>query len=501
MLPEYYALQDARDYWHVLTEGIPQVLKISTVNADDVIGLGIDFTASTVMFVDEDFEPLHTNPAFEHNPDAYVKLWKDHSSEREAQHIRDVAQQDAKRWLGSYGYNVSSEWAIPKIMKVYNEAPEVIVASKAIMQAGDWIVNRLTGQHVLSNCGIGFKSFWDDEEGFYYDLFADIHPDLPGIVRDKVAAPVVHIGDVAGYLTEEVAEALGLTTKVAVSPFIIDAHASVLGLGSKDDGDMTMVMGTSTCPLMLHAQPNDVAGISGYVKGGIVPHLYAYEAGQPAVGDLFDYVIRQTPQSILDEAKTRGVHVYDVLNERAERLPPGGHGLIALDWHNGSRHVTGARTLSGVLVGLTLETTHEEMYRAYIEATAYCTRQIIEAFERKSMSVRQLCAAGGIPKKNRLIMQIYADVLNRPIAIGDSDNEPAIGAAILGAYVGGAYSTIEDAMHAMKANVLYHVTPNAHAFERYQTLYAQYNLLQNYFTREEPELMYRLAHDASEHKK
>ena len=219
-------------------------------------------------------EPMHNNPKFYNNPHAYVKLWKHHGAQAEADLLFNTAIEEKNRWLGYYGFNVSSEWMIPKIMEVNDKAPEVMTETADIMEAGDWIVNRLTGENVRSNCGLGFKSFWESSTGFHYDLFDKVDDNLSDIVRTKVEAPIVSIGESVGTVSTEMAHKLGLSPETVVSPFIIDAHSSLLGIGAEKDKEMTMVMGTSTCHLMLNKEQHKVPGISGSVKGAIIPDLY-----------------------------------------------------------------------------------------------------------------------------------------------------------------------------------------------------------------------------------
>jgi L-ribulokinase len=366
---------------------------------------------------------------------------------------------------------------IPKIMEVQHKAPEVMAKTANIMEAGDWIVNKLTGKNVRSNCGLGFKSFWQEETGFHYDLFDQIDDALTDIVRTKVDAPIVNIGDTVGTLSKEMANKLGLPDTIAVSPFIIDAHASLLGIGSEKDKEMTMVMGTSTCHLMLNKEQHKVPGISGSVKGAIIPDLYAYEAGQSAVGDLFEYIAKQTPYDYVVEAENRNISIFELLNEKAQKLAPGESGLVALDWHNGNRSVLSDSTLTGSLFGMTLQTKHEEIYRAYMEATAFGTKMIMQQYQGWQMEVDNVYACGGIPKKTPLLMEIYANVLNKTITIIDSEYAPAIGAAILGAISGKAHNSFEQAIKAMKEPILYQVEPEEDKVATYKKLFKAYKAL------------------------
>lgn len=475
-IPHSFALQHAGDYLEVLHEGIPAVLKESGINSDEVKGIGIDFTSSTVIFVDHNMLPLHMDEQFKDHPHAYVKLWKHHGAQKEAEQLYQTAIKYKNRWLGHYGFNVSSEWMIPKIMEVVNEAPEIIEETAYIMEAGDWVVNYLTGKNIRSNCGLGFKAFYEEGK-FHYDLFDEIGGGLSDVIRSKVDYEVVNIGQSAGCLTADKAAAFGLNQDVQVAPFIIDAHSSLLGIGSERDGQMTMVMGTSTCHLMLNKEQKEVPGISGSVKDAIIPGLFAYEAGQSAVGDLFEYGAMQAPYAYVKEAEERGMTIFELLDEKAGELTPGESGLIALDWHNGNRSVLSDSLLKGALFGLTLKTRHEEIYRAYLEATAYGTKMIMQQYEGWGMHVEEVFACGGIPKKSRLLMEIYANVLNKTVTVIDSEYAPAIGAAILGAVAGGVYSDVETAAQMMKQPKLYDVHPDKSKVESYEKLFSAYKEL------------------------
>jgi len=476
-IPQNFSLQNANDYLEVIELGVPAILAESQVDVEEVVGMGIDFTSSTVIFVDENMEPMHNKPHFHDNPHAYVKLWKHHGAQEEADALLNTALEEKNRWLGYYGFNVSSEWMIPKIMEVHHKAPEVMAETAYIMEAGDWIVNRLTDKNVRSNCGLGFKAFWEASTGFHYDLFDKVNSDLSEIVRNKLDAPIVNIGESVGQVSATMAEQLGLSPETQVSPFIIDAHASLLGIGAEKDKEMTMVMGTSTCHLMLNKAQHKVPGISGSVKGAIIPDLYAYEAGQSAVGDLFEYVAKQAPYDYVQAAKSRGISIFDLLNEKAGKLYPGESGLIALDWHNGNRSVLSDSNLKGSLFGMTLQTKHEEIYRAYMEATAFGTKMIMQQYQGWQMDVENVFACGGIPKKNGLLMEIYANVLNKQVTIIDSEYAPAIGAAILGAICGKAHPDFNTAIAAMKEPVLYQVTPDPEQVAIYKKLFSAYKEL------------------------
>ncbi|WP_040979293.1 ribulokinase [Oceanobacillus jeddahense] len=480
-IPSSFALQDATDYIDVLKRGVPEALKEANINPNEIIGLGIDFTASTVVFADKDFTPLNEKEENKNNPHAYTKLWKHHGAEEEAKYIFNTAVKDKDRWLGYYGFNVSSEWLIPKLLEVKNHAPDMLEQATYIMEAGDWVISNLINENVRSNCGRGFKTFWNEDEGFFYDFYEKLDSELPDIVQDKLEGRLVKIGEQAGVLTDAFSEMLGLPEKLPVAPAIIDAHSGLLGIGSKKKNQLTMVMGTSTCHIMLHEKHVKIPGISGSVKDSIIPGLYAYEAGQSAVGDLFGYAVKQSPKEYTEEAEERGISIYELLEEKASQKEVGESGLVALDWHNGNRSVLSDSNLSGLLIGLTLHTKPEDIYRAYMEATAFGTKIIMASYEDWGMEVDDVFASGGLPQKSDLLIQIYADVLNRPITVSASDYASGVGAAILGAVAGDAHEDMDTTISKMKQPFLKTVEPIPENVEKYEKLFKIYNKLHDEF--------------------
>ncbi|GIP35459.1 ribulokinase [Paenibacillus sp. J2TS4] len=480
-IPAGFSLQNSKDYMDVLKNGISEVLSNAKIDPKDIVGIGIDFTSSTMMVTDEHFVPLSWKEEHRHNPHAYVKLWKHHGASDEANRMMEAAAPDLHRYLGNYGLKVNSEWMIPKILELKNKAPDILKESAYIIEAGDWIVSKLTGGNVRSNCARGYKSFWNESDGFDFEFYEKTDPDLPDIIRAKCDGALVKIGQQAGLLTREMSQWLGLPANIPVAPAIIDAHSAVLGVGSTEHGQFTMVMGTSTCHLMLHQEQKQIPGISGSVRDAIIPGLYAYEAGQSAVGDLFESVVNQVPKEYADEAQQRNLSIYDLLEMKASRKKVGEIGVIALDWHNGNRSPLSDSDLTGVIIGQTLHTKPEDIYRAYMEATAFGTRMIMSSYEEYGLQVNEVFACGGLPQKNSLLIQIYADILNKPIHISNSDYAPAIGAAILGAVAGGQYEQVRDAVANMKQPLLKTVLPIRENVEKYNGLFQIYKDLHNYF--------------------
>src|SRR5699024_4546025 len=455
--------------------------KNASINRNDIIGLGIDFTSSTMVVTDDNFTPLSWKEKFYKNPHAYVKLWKHHGANNEAEQMLETARSNRSRWLGNYGYNVSSEWMIPKVLELLNHAPDIVKEATYIMEAGDWVVSKLINENVRSNCSRGFKTFWNEEEGFFYDFYEKLHADLPAIIEEKLEGKLIKIGEKAGHLSEEMSSALGLPVDLPIAPAIIDAHSALLGVGSERKNQLTMVMGTSTCHLMLHDEQKKIPGISGSVKDAIIPGLFAYEAGQSAVGDLFEHAVNQAPKEYVEEASEKDITMHELLEEKAAQKNVGESGLVALDWHNGNRSVLSDSDLSGLLIGQTLHTKIEDIYRAYMEATAFGTKIIMKSYEDWGMQVDEVFACGGLPQKKALLMHIYDDVLNKPIHISDSYYAPAIGAAILGAVAGAGHTHIENAVKQMKQPFLKTVYPITKNVKTYEDLFDIYEQMHNHF--------------------
>ncbi|MDU2355413.1 MAG: ribulokinase [Staphylococcus warneri] len=489
-LPHNYFLQHAGDYHHVLENGVKHVLEESQINKDEVVGIGVDFTSCTVVFLDENFRPLHMNEDLSHHPHAYVKLWKHHGAQDEATQMVEANEKANQNWLDYYGHSVNSEWMIPKILEVKHKAPELLERTHYIMEAGDYMTSLLVNQNIRSNCGIGFKGFYDEVNGFNYDFFETVDPELPQIVKDKCEAPVIQIGDSAGSLSEYYQNLWGLSSNVQISPYMIDAHSGVLGAGAIEKGEFTPVIGTSTCHLMLDPKQEPIPSITGSVKDAIIPGLYAYEAGQAAVGDLFSYSERMAPQHIVEEAAKQDKSVLEYLETLASQIPVEDQHVVVLDWHNGNRSILSDSHLTGSVFGLTLQTPFEMVHRAYLESTAFGTKMIMKQFEDNDIPVHTVYASGGIPKKSQLLVDIYANVLNKKVVVLESSNATALGAAMLGANVGGAYDTLRETVQHMKQPVYYEKQPDPEKVKHYEKLFDKYQKLHDLLGREHPELSY-----------
>lgn len=498
LLEPDWALQHPDDYIEVLRRSVPEVLRLAGIDAEQVIGIGIDFTACTMLPVDERGQPLCQLEQLRDEPHAYVKLWKHHAAQEEANRINELAQQRGERFLNRYGGKTSSEWMVAKAWQVLNEAPAVYEQADRFMEAADWVVLQMTDHAVRSSCCAGYKALWHKEEGYpSTSFFRELDPRMEHFVENKLSGDIISLGKRAGELTEAAAAMMGLKAGTAVAAAIIDAHAGVAGTGAVHSGQMVMAMGTSLCHMLLSDKEIYVEGICGVVEDGIIPGLYGYEAGQPAVGDLFAWFVEQAvPAYVEQAAEDEGMSVHGWLERQAQELSPGQHGLLALDWWNGNRTVLVDADLSGMIIGLTLQTKPEELYRCLLEATAFGTRTIIENFEQAGLAIEELFACGGLSQRNELLMQIYADVTRREIKVAESMQTPALGAAMFGAVAAGkergGYSSIAEAAQAMARVREQTYKPIEANSAVYDQLYAQYKQLHELFGRGASQVMKEL---------
>ena len=485
-----WALQNPVDWLAALEVTVPAVLAESGVAGESVVGLGLDFTACTVLPATTDGAPLCTLDVWRGRPHAWAKLWKHHAAQPQADRVNELASVRGKPWLPRYGGKISSEWLIPKALQTLEEAPSLYAAADRIVEGGDWVVWQLTGRLARNACAAGYKATWHKADGFpSADFLASLHPGLANLYRDKLAGPVVAPGQRVGELTTEWAERLGLAGGTPVAAPVIDAHAAVPGGGVSEPGTMFMIMGTSTCHMLMAENEVLVEGISGVVEDGIVPGFFGYEAGQAGVGDLFAWFVdHSVPPAYHEEATSRSLSLHDVLTHKAAALRPGQSGLLALDWWNGNRSTLVDADLSGLLIGCTLATRAEDIYRALIEATAFGTRVIIEAFTEQGLPVETVVTGGGLTK-NALLMQIYADVTGRDMAVCGAEQASALGAAMLGAVAagkqGGGYDSLAEAAKRMAPPPAQVYRPIGQNQTLYDTLYAEYRRLYDYFGRGE----------------
>jgi L-ribulokinase len=476
-----WALQDPSDYVAVLQHAVPAAVAAAGISPSDVIGIGTDFTACTVLPTTASGMPLCTLPLWKDHPHSWVKLWKHHAAQPFADAINELALERGEPWLPRYGGKISSEWQYAKALQVLHEDPVVYAAADRWIEAADWIVWQLTGSESRNVCTAGYKGIFQDGRYPSADFLGTLHPGFADFPGTKLSTHLSPLGDRAGSLCELAASWTGLPTGIAVSVGNVDAHVTAPAVGSISPGSLLAVMGTSTCHILNGTSLAEVPGMCGVVDGGVVPGLWGYEAGQSGVGDIFAWFSSQFAPGMS----------HDDLTSLAAQQKPGAHGLLALDWHSGNRSVLVDHHLSGVVIGQTLSTTPQDIYRALMEATAFGTRTIIEAFSGAGVPVTEVVAAGGLIR-NAFLMQLYADVTGRPVSVTSSEQGPALGSAIHAAVAAKAYPDIESASAAIAAPRAVTYTPSPEATAVYDKLYAEYVTLHDYFGRGANDVLHRL---------
>jgi L-ribulokinase len=491
-LPAQWALQDPDDWIDALRTAVPAAVATAGVAPEQVVGIGTDFTASTPLPVLRDGTPLCRVPGLERRPHAYPKLWKHHAAQRHADRVNEVAEERGEPWLSRYGGRISSEWEFAKALQILDEDPEMYARCERWIEGADWIVWQLCGAETRNVCTAGYKAIHQDGHYPSVDYLRALDERFADFVAAKLEAPLWPLGARAGDLTAQAAEWTGLPEGIAVAVGNVDAHVTAPAARVIEPGQMLAVMGTSTCHIMLGDALAEVPGMCGVVPGGVVPGLYGYEAGQSGVGDIFAWLVEHAvPPRYHDEARAGGLDLHSHLSELAARQEVGRHGLIALDWNNGNRSVLVDHELSGLLVGLTLATRAEDIYRALIEATAFGTRKILDAFAEAGLPVEEFFVAGGLVK-NPLVMQIYADVTRMPLHVGGSDQGPALGAAMHAAVAAGLYPDIRAAAATMGKVVRDAYLPDERNADAYDQLYAHYERLHDHFGRGGDDVMHAL---------
>ena len=448
-----------------------------------VMGIGVDTTGSTPLPVDANGRALAFDKRFAKNPAAMAWLWKDHTGVAEAAEITERARQLRPQYLAKCGGTYSSEWFFSKILHCLRTSPEVFDAAHMWVEIADWIPAVLTGtetpdQLTVGICAAGHKAMYNDDWGGYPDaeFLGSLHPKL-GALRSRLRPKAQAIDRAVGGLTVDWAERTGLSAGIPVAVGAFDAHLGAIGAGIAP-GTLVKIIGTSTCDMMIapaNEKLADIPGLCGIVNGSVLPGSYGLEAGQSAVGDIFNWFVN----GIEPGGRKKGSH--EALTATAARIGPGESGLLALDWNNGNRTILVDQRLTGLLLGQTLHTTPAEIYRALIEATAFGALTIINRFEEYGVKVDQVVNCGGIAEKNPLVMQIYADVTGRPMKVSRSAQTCALGAAIAGAVVAGAYQdypTAQKAMTGVKRRVF---TPHPQAHAIYRELYPLYRTLHDAF--------------------
>jgi L-ribulokinase len=482
-LPPEWALQVPDDYREVLRTAVPAAVAAAGIDPADVIGIATDFTACTMVPTLADGTPLCEVPGLADRPHAYVKLWKHHAAQGQADRINRLAAERGEAWLPRYGGLISSEWEFAKGLQLLEEDPELYDRMERWVEAADWIVWQLCGRYVRNACTAGYKGIRQDDAYPSTDFLGALAPGFDRFVEDKLDQPIGQLGDRAGTLTAEAAAWTGLPEGIAVAVGNVDAHVTAPAAQAVDAGQMVAIMGTSTCHVMSADVLREVPGMCGVVDGGIIAGSWGYEAGQSGVGDIFGwFTATSVPGSYTERAAESGETTHELLTRLAAEQEVGEHGLVALDWHSGNRSVLVDHELSGLVLGQTLATRPEDIYRALLEATAFGTRVIVETFRDSGVPVQEFIVAGGLAK-NALLMQIYADVTRLPLSIIDSEQGPALGSAIHAAVAADAYADVPLAAKSMGKVRRGVFLPDEQRALAYDALFEEYLALHDHFGR------------------
>lgn len=458
---------------------------LNNVSADKILGIGIDTTGSTPIPVDHNLQPLAFKDEYKDNLNAQAWLWKDHSSIEESEKITDLASKIRPEYIAKCGGAYSSEWFFSKILHCYNIDRKVFDAAYTWLECSDYIPAVIAEIKNISDlkrnvCAAGHKGMFSKDWGGYPDeeFLQKLAPEFIRL-RKTLSNEAFSINEIMGSLCSEWAEKFGLPEGIPIAVGALDAHIGAIGSGV-GEGVLVKIIGTSTCDIM--ASPKDKAiknipGVAGVVDGSVLPDYIGIEAGQSAVGDIFNWFVSNVLKKDDD--------YHNVLTEQAEKLKAGQSGLLALDWNNGNRSVLADFNLTGLILGQTLHTKDYEIYRALIEATAFGALMIIERMEEYGIKIDKLVNCGGIAEKNQMVMQIYADILGRPMEVAASGQTVAMGAAIIGGFVAMQskddfenIEAIQERVCKVKEKVY---EPNPESVKTYSKLYKLYKQLHDGF--------------------
>jgi len=485
------ARQHPQDYIDGYCEAVTQAVRDAQVSSDftpdKIIGIGVDTTGSSPMPIDKDATPLALKESFTDNPDAWVWLWKDHTSYEEAEKINTIAGMYRPQFLSKIGGSYSSEWFWAKIWHALRVNPEVFDAAYTWIEIADWIPASLCEVNDADKikrgiCAAGHKALYHQEWNGYPDKeFLEMLDPKMKKLKATLPSKAGENDEIAGHLSSKWAQKMGIPAGIPVAMGAFDAHYGGIGSGIAP-GTLIKNIGTSCCDIMVAPLSDhlmDIPGLCGIVPGSVLPGHYGLEAGQSAIGDIFGWFV-----NVISRGSDKKAVFREIENE-AEKIAPGESGLIALDWMNGNRTILVDQRLTGLFVGMTLHTTAAEMYRALVEATAFGARIIAERFEEYGVPVERVINCGGIPYKSTLLMQIYADVFGKTMELSQSHQTAALGSAIAGAVVAGSqdggYDNYADASKSMTGVLATRYEPNPSAVKIYNQLYPLYKELHDSF--------------------
>jgi len=482
-----WALQHPKDYINAIKRTVPKLIKDSQIDPGKIIGIGVDFTGSTIIPTTQDGTPLSLIEDYKDDPHAWPKLWKHHAAQDKANQLTQLAVDRFETFLDRYGGRINAGWFFPKVWEIQDDASSIYNAADRIIEASDWIVWQLTGVESRNLCAAGFKALWSKSEGFPLEtFFGAMDRDLTNVVDEKMSREITPLGEQAGKLTEEAAKWMNLEPGIPVATGILDGHAAVPAATVAEPGKMAIILGTSFVHMILSNKEYRVPGMCGMVEDGIVPGLIAYEAGQAGGGDHFGWFMQNAvPGEYEMEARKRKISIYQLMEEKAAVLKPAESGLVALDWWNGNRSILADTDLNGLILGYSLATKPEEVYRALLEATTFGTRKIFETFIASGVPINEIIVTGGEPAKNTLLLNILANVTRMEIKLAASPYTSALGSAMYAAVAAGesrgGYASIQDASKNMAHLNEITFIPNNNDKKTYNRLYSEYTLLHDYF--------------------
>jgi len=482
-----WALHHPRDYITALKRTVPQLLKGNSVDADQIIGIGISFADSTLIPTTSDGTPLALLEDYKDNPNAWPKAGRHTAAKDKANQITQLAAERFETFLDRYGGQINAEWFFPKVWETYEESSSIYHAADRLIEGCDWVTWQLTGVESRSIAAAGYKALWSKTEGFPLEtFFGSMAPDLANVIDDKMLREITPLGQQVGELTEEAARWMKLPPGIPVTTGTLNNQAAVPATGVVEPGNMAILLGTRFVHLILSDKEHRIPGMVGMVQDGIIPGHIGYEAGQASGGDHFAWFIQNAvPEQYAREARRKNQSIFEWMERKAAALEPAESGLIALDWWNGNRSILVDEDLSGLILGYNLQTKPEEIYRAMLEATAYGTRKIIETFIASGVPINEIILTGGAPMQNQLLLNILANVTGMEIKVANCPHSSAMGAAMYAAVAAGedqgGYASIEEASQNMAHLMSKTFLPNNNDKKVYNRLYSEYTLLHDYF--------------------
>ena len=486
-LDDGWAIQHPIDYINALKRTVPKLLKESQVASNQVIGIGTSFVGSTIMPVTSEGTPLAFIEDYAKDPHAWPKHNYHKAAREKAQVLTQLALDRFETFLDRYGGKLSHEWFFPKAWEIYDDSSTIYNEADRLIEASDWIVWQLTGVETRNLCAAGYKALWSKSEGFPLEPFFNaMDPDLTNIVDEKMMREITPLGQQVGELTEDAAKWMKLEPGIPVAAGLLSNHAAVPAMTVAEPGKMAIILGSNFFHLILSKKEYRVPGLCGMVEDGVVPGLFAYEARQVGGGDHFSWFVENAlPENYAKEARRRKISSYQLLEEKAAALKPAESGLVALDWWHGNRSILVDSDLTGLILGYSLETKPEEVYRAILEATAFGTRKIFETFIASGVPINEIIVTGEEPITSNLLLTILANVSRTEIKVAKNTHTSALGAAMYAAVAAGSnrggYDTIQEASMNMAKLSEKSFIPNNNDKKTYNRLYSEYTLLHDYF--------------------